>query len=294
MDISLIICTRDRCQQLARCLQFVRGIIFERSWEVIVVNNGSIDGTGTVVQNFISSNSLSVRYIFEPKLGKSNALNSGLENARGDIIAFTDDDCYPVPDFLSAIWKVFQSPSVDYMVGRVMLHDPADHPIAVNESLTPVTYRGRSFLSGGLGFFGGGNMAFRRNIIVEIGGFDPMFGPGSRFRYAEDLDVIGRASAMGYEGRYCPDVVVRHHHQRKKSDTPAVWKACGIGTGAYHMKLLLTYREWWWFLKSIALLGLHFRISRRMFLWEPVGAARYAYWWMTARPRSRFYVAGDS
>ena len=176
-----------------------------------------------------------------------------------------------------------------------MLHDPADYPIAINESLTPVTYRARSFLSAGLGFFGGGNMAFRRSVFAEIGGFDPMFGPGARFRYAEDLDIVGRASAMGCEGRYCPDVVVRHHHQRKKSDTPSEKKACGIGTGAYHMKLLLTYREWWWFLKSIAVLGLHFRkVSRRMILWEPVGAVQYAYWWMTARPRSQIHVAGDS
>jgi cellulose synthase/poly-beta-1,6-N-acetylglucosamine synthase-like glycosyltransferase len=233
------------------------------------------------VEDFISRNDLSVKYVFESKPGKSNALNTGIENSKGDIVAFSDDDCYPSPDFLSAIWSAFEDLSVSYTVGRVMLHDPADYPIAVNESMIPVTYRGRSFLSAGLGFFGGGNMAFRRNVLVGIGGFDPMFGPGSRFRYAEDLDVIGRASARGYEGRYYPEIVVRHHHQRKKSDTPALWKACGIGVGAYHMKLLLTYREYWWFMKSLALLfGLHLRIMRRMSLWEPVGAAQYAYWWL--------------
>jgi glycosyltransferase involved in cell wall biosynthesis len=283
--ISLIICTRDRCQQLARCLEAVQRINFARAWELIIVNNGSVDQTPSIVRDYISVSGLQVKYIFEPEPGKSNALNTGLRSANGNILAFTDDDCYPEPDFLRAIWGVFDDLSVDYMVGRVMLHDPADHHIAVNESMTPLTFRKRSFLSGGLGFFGGGNMAFRRNVLVDLGGFDPMFGPGSRFRYAEDLDVVGRASAMGCEGLYCPDVVVRHHHQRKKSDAAVVWKACGIGMGAYHMKLLLSGHEWWWFIKSIALLGLHFRISRRMFLWEPVGAAQYAYWWMTARPR---------
>jgi len=283
MDISLIICTRDRCRQLARCLRFVSEITFERSWEVIVVDNGSIDATPAVVRDF-GCDGASVRYIFEPNPGKSNALNTALKNAEGDILAFTDDDCYTSPNFLTTIWKVFNNPSVSYMVGRVMLHDPADYPIAVNESTVPATYLGRSFLTGGLGFFGGGNMAFRRTVLIGIGGFDSMFGPGARFRYAEDLDVIGRASAMGHEGRYCPEVVVRHHHQRKKSDIPPIWKACGIGLGAYHMKLLLTYREWWWFIKSLAvMLGLHYRISRRMFLWESVGAAKYAYWWMITR-----------
>jgi cellulose synthase/poly-beta-1,6-N-acetylglucosamine synthase-like glycosyltransferase len=223
------------------------------------------------------------RYVLEPKPGKSNALNTALQNAKGNVVVFTDDDCYPSPDFLKAIWGVFEDPSVSYMVGRVMLHDPADCPIAVNESMTPLIFRGRSFLTAGSNFFGGANMAFRRNVLVDIGGFDPMFGPGSRFPAAEDLEVVGRASASGCEGRYCPQVVVRHHHQRKKSDTPAVWKACGIGIGAYHMKLLLASHEWWWFIKSIALLRQRYKISRRMFLWEPVGAAQYAYWWMTTR-----------
>lgn len=286
MDISLIICTRNRCQQLAQCLETVRSITCERPWELIVVDNGSVDDTRRIVEEFISSgrSPLTV-YIYEQRPGKSNALNAALANAKGNILAFTDDDCYPSPELLTSIWQVFCNPSVDYMVGRVMLHDLTDDPIAVNELMAPATYPGRSFLSVGLGFFGGGNMAFRRHVLVDIGGFDPIFGPGSRFRYSEDLDVVGRASAAGCEGRYCPEVVVRHHHQRKRSDRSAMWKACGIGTGAYHMKLLLTYHEWWWFLKSISLLRLHFRISRRMFAWEQVGAVQYAVWWMVRRWR---------
>ena len=52
MDISLIISTRDRCQQLVRCLQSVQGITFERPWELIVVDNGSVDETASVVRQF--------------------------------------------------------------------------------------------------------------------------------------------------------------------------------------------------------------------------------------------------
>lgn len=289
--ISLIICTRDRCRQLIGCLEAVRRMAFSGAWELIIVDNGSADQTRAAAWHYISANDLRVKYLFEPKAGKSNALNTGIANAAGKIVAFTDDDCYPSADFLSAIWRVFEDPSVSYLVGRVMLHDPADYPIAINESTTPVTYRPRSFLTGGLGFFGGASMAFRRDVLVGIGGFDPMFGPGSRFPSAEDLDLVGRASAMGYEGRYCPEVVVRHHHRRKKSDTPPVWKASGIGLGAYHMKLLLTYREYWWFIRSLAVLSLHFRISPRMLLWEPVGATRYVHWWITARSRWRWVPA---
>jgi glycosyltransferase involved in cell wall biosynthesis len=291
MDISLIICTRDRCQQLVRCLESVRDISFERSWEVIIVDNGSVDQTPSIARDFISSFGPSARYIFEPKPGKSNALNTALENATGEFLAFTDDDCYPAPDFLRAVWGAFEDTSVGYVGGRVMLHDPADLHIAVNESTIARTFPGRSFLSGS--GIQGANMAFRRNVLFDIGGFDPLFGPGSRFPSAEDLDVVGRASAMGWEGRYCPDVVIRHHHRRKESDAPSLWKSTGIGIGAYHMKLLLTCGEWWWFMKSISLLGRHFKWSRIMFLWEPVGAVSYAHWWMTNKLRNGIDRRGE-
>ena len=134
LDISLIICTRDRCQQLARCLQAVQDIWLERSWELIIVDNGSTDHTVDVVHDFIRKTGIRAVYLFEPKPGKSIGLNAALRVAHGQILAFTDDDCYPAPDFLSRISAAFEDPSVGYVSGRILLHDPADHPFAINES----------------------------------------------------------------------------------------------------------------------------------------------------------------
>jgi glycosyltransferase involved in cell wall biosynthesis len=285
MDISLIISTRDRCQQLVRCLQSVRDITFERPWELVVVDNGSVDETASVVRQFLGSAGVSGVYVFEPKPGKSNALNTAIEIAQGQILAFTDDDCYPAPDFLSRVWSAFEDPSVGYVTGRIMLHDPTDHPITINETTTPLTFPARSLVT--VGTVQGADMAFRRGVLAAIGGFDPLFGAGALFA-GEDLDAAGRASAIGWKGRYCPEVVVRHHHGRKVDDIPRLKKFYGIGVGAYHMKLLLKGHEVFWFAQSIYQVRRRFKISRRMVLWEPIGILKYGYLSLTYSFRNWF------
>jgi glycosyltransferase involved in cell wall biosynthesis len=284
MDVSLIICTRDRCQKLASCLQSVRLITFERPWEVIIVDNGSEDETAAVIRDFVGTTSVPVTYVFEPKPGLGNAHNAALVIARSDILAFTDDDCYPAHDFLSEVWSAFQDPSVGYITGRIMLHDPADFPTTIVESATPRVFPGGSFIPTGMN---GANMAFRRRVLVDIGGFDPLFGPGSLFN-AEDMDAAGRASAIGWTGQYRPEVIVRHHHGRNVSDVAGLWKSYGIGLGAYHMKLLLRGHQFVWFALGVYGVLRRGRGHRREILWEAVGATKYAYVYVTQVARNRF------
>jgi cellulose synthase/poly-beta-1,6-N-acetylglucosamine synthase-like glycosyltransferase len=280
MDISLIIATRNRSRQLVRCLDAVQQMRFDRAWEFIIVDNGSGDDTGMVVQGLIDNISISTTYAVEQKPGKSNALNTALKIARGEVLAFTDDDCYPAPDFLSSVSSAFKDPALGYVTGRILLHDPEDARMTIKESTTPVTFPARSFIP--CGEVSGANMAFRREVLCHIGGFDPFFGPGSRFQaVAEDLDLAGRASAAGWKGQYRPEIVVRHHHGRKASDIPRLVKSYGIGIGAYHMKLLLDGGEFRWFIQSLYQVRRRLRASRISVLWEPVGAARYAYAYLT-------------
>jgi len=274
MDISLIICTRDRYQQLACCLESVRRITIDRSWELVIVDNGSTDDTAAVVRDFIKTTNLRAIYLFEPTPGKTNGLNTALETARGQILTFTDDDCYPAPDFLSQVWSAFDDPSVGYIGGRIMLHDPVDYPMTINESMTPRTFPARSFVCAGC--IEGANMAFRRGVLLDIEGFDPLFGPGTPF-IIEDIDAVGRASALGWKGEYHPEVVVRHHHGRKAADAAALWKSYAMGIGAFHMKLLLRGHQFLWFARSVYQARWRYRASRTFVLWELVGAAKYSY-----------------
>lgn len=287
MDVSLIISTRDRSQQLVRCFESLRRIKFEGPWELVIVDNGSIDDTSAVLRNFIANASIPTVYLVEHKSGKSNALNTALGIAQGEILAFTDDDCYPAPDFVRRVWSAFEDPSVGYITGRIMLHDPSDHPMTINESTRPLTFPGRSFVPAGT--VQGANMAFRRSVLLDIGGFDPVFGPGSSLDAgAEDDDVAGRASAIGWKGQYRPEVVVRHHHGRKASDVPRLAKSYGIGVGAYHMKLLLRGHEFFWFARTVCQVPRRYKASRRMLFWESVGATKYAYVYLTHSFRNWF------
>src|SRR5215469_8201036 len=94
MLISLVVCTRDRCSSLRTCLEYIRRLESPGEWELIVVDNGSNDGTAELVRDFAEGASFRVVLVYEPKRGLGRARNAGIARATGEIIAFTDDDCY--------------------------------------------------------------------------------------------------------------------------------------------------------------------------------------------------------
>src|SRR5579863_9995619 len=102
MTVTIILCTYNRCQRLARALDSVASSTVSDSvkWEVLVVDNNSTDQTREVAEEFSRSHPGHFRYCFEPKQGKSHALNAGIREARGDILAFLDDDVTVGPTWL--------------------------------------------------------------------------------------------------------------------------------------------------------------------------------------------------
>ncbi len=93
--LTAIICTYNRADSLKRTLDSFRNqeaLECEEAWELLVVDNNSSDHTRQVVKSFVATAKMNVRYIFEPRQGKSYALNTGIANSNGQILAFTDDD----------------------------------------------------------------------------------------------------------------------------------------------------------------------------------------------------------
>src|SRR5262249_49395782 len=102
MDITVILCTYNRCHCLAEALESiaVQAVPELTEWEILVVDNNSSDDTRSVVEGFERRYPGRIRYLFERVQGKSYALNAAIQAARGDIFAFTDDDVTAEPQWL--------------------------------------------------------------------------------------------------------------------------------------------------------------------------------------------------
>lgn len=252
MDLSLIISTRNRAESLQRTLQAIEQIQTQADWELVVVDNGSTDDTAAVLDSFKNSSRLNVLVVQEPTPGLANARNAGVRAASGEVLVFTDDDCLPTINFIDATKLVFDEDArIGFSGGRILLHDPSDQPITIQESMTREQIEPGQFIEAGL--IQGANFAFRRSALLQIGGFDPFFGAGS-FYAVEDIDSVARVSAAGWRGVYDPRPLVYHHHGRKTlADATVLESTYARGRGAYYVKCMLgkrwstdAWKQWYW------------------------------------------------
>ncbi len=270
-------CTRNRASGLPRFLTSVTNLSAPPGgWELVMVDNGSTDATRTIIEDFGRAATMPVRYVYEPAPGLARARNAGLSAACGAVLAFTDDDCYPRPDFLIAMAEVFDTHDIGFVGGRVLLHDPADARIAIKDIEEPVAILPNSYIRPGL--IHGANMAVRRDVVRRIGGFDPHLGAGTRCFAGEDTEYLARASWDGWAGRYDPGPVVSHHHGRKPGpDAQRHVSGYDYGRGAYFARLMLhraarpTYLRYWWRHAVKCTRKARLATLRR----EAVGAGRY-------------------
>jgi len=238
LDLSLIICTRNRAAQLAETLKRVARIRSRLSWELIVADNGSTDRTSEVIRDYAGISEHPVRGICMPGRGVSYARNAGWQTAKSHIVTYIDDDCYPADDYLDTVFECFaQDRSLGFVGGRILLHDPSDRRITIQESLERRFFAPDSFIP--VGVIHGANLSFRRAAIAEVGGFDPWFGAGAVFT-TEDAELAARISAAGWNGAYDPRPVIYHHHGRKTArDEFWLMRSYDRGRGAYYAKCIL-------------------------------------------------------
>jgi len=102
IKVSIILCTYNRCRLLVSALESAAALQVPESidYEIVVVDNNSKDQTRSVIEGFCSRYPRRFRYLFERQQGKSHALNAGIRNAQGDILAFMDDDVTVEPTWL--------------------------------------------------------------------------------------------------------------------------------------------------------------------------------------------------
>jgi glycosyltransferase involved in cell wall biosynthesis len=275
VEVSLVVCTRDRGDRLPRCLEALRALRGARRWELVLVDNGSRDGTAATLEAFARAVAFPVVLVREPRPGLGRARNAGVAAARGAILVFTDDDCYPAPDFLDRMAEAFDDPAIGYAAGRILLHDPADYPITIRAAADPMRLHPGELVRTGI--VQGANMAVRRVVYDAVGGFDPALGPGTPF-CNDDVDMAARASAAGYAGGFFPAALVYHHHGRRQpAEVAALQAEYDRGRGAYYAKFILRpdtrrlYLRHW----SRSAVGAVRQAALRRLWWEGVGAVRY-------------------
>jgi glycosyltransferase involved in cell wall biosynthesis len=240
MKITVILCTYNRCQSLKKALESVAISILPTSieWDVLVVDNNSNDLTRPEVEKFCHRYPGRFRYLFEKQPGKSFALNAGIREARGDVLAFMDDDVTVDPLWLQNLTAPIEDSQWAGAGGRIRPERDFSPPgwmlLQGDHSLGPALAAVFD-LGGEPGELSrppyGTNMAFRKSMFEKYGGFRTDMGPrpGSEIR-GEDIEFGRRLLVAGERLCYAPSAVVYHavpEDRLRKEFFLAYWFAYG-------------------------------------------------------------------
>jgi glycosyltransferase involved in cell wall biosynthesis len=240
MKITVILCTYNRCQSLKKALESVAISILPTSieWDVLVVDNNSNDLTRPEVEKFCQRYPGRFRYLFEKQPGKSFALNAGIREARGDVLAFMDDDVTVDPTWLQNLTAPLQDSQWAGSGGRIRPERDFSPP---RWMLLEGDYSLGSALAAVFDLGGeprelhrppyGTNMAFRKSMFEKYGGFRTDMGPrpGSEIR-GEDIEFGRRLMTAGERLYYAPSAIVYHavpENRLRKEFFLAYWFAYG-------------------------------------------------------------------
>ena len=201
--ITVIVPARDATATIAACLRALtqqEGYTLGRDYEVILVDDGSRDNTARIAEE------IGVRVIRQANAGPATARNTGVEHALGDLVCFTDADCIPTPDWLSQMAAPFVNAEVVGVKGAYLCREKKLVPRFVQQEFE-YKYQALAKLPK-IDFIDTYSAAYRKNIFLENGGFDPRFPLPS----VEDQEFSFRLARKGYHLAFEPAARVYHSH----------------------------------------------------------------------------------
>jgi len=239
---SIVICTYNRCKILEICLNSVA--LLEQhdgfDYEVLIVDNNSGDNTRETAETFVAALPETLRskwsYHHETRQGLSHARNRGIAESRGDWLVFLDDECELEPDWLTRVHRIVKD-KAPVMVGgpyrgRFLPDlDPSLYARGYLESYGDSHHLRDNWPEGWLTKPGlsGGNMAIKRDLLEQVGFFDPAFGmTGATMQYGEETELQMRVLAVFPGGGifYSPDLELVHYIRPEKTGLRASFKSC--------------------------------------------------------------------
>ena len=243
---TIAMCTRDRPDDVARCLPALVDLP-DDGQEVLVVDNcPSTDATRQIVTAYPN-----VRYVREPRPGLNAARNRALREATGEIVAFTDDDAVPDRGWLRGLLTNFHDPLVLCVTGLTM---PLELETDAQEWHERYTGFGRGFVrrvfdrtwfnplaAGQVG--SGVNMAVRRSVLEVLGPFDDALDAGTRTCSGGDAEMIARILCAGHRIVYEPHALNWHRHRRTWRELRRMVFGYGVGVYAAWTRSWLVERE---------------------------------------------------
>jgi glycosyltransferase involved in cell wall biosynthesis len=250
MHASLIICTKNRAQQLKRCLEYVAAAAKpKRLVEIVIVDNNSTDETESVIRCYAERSTLPAKYIKCEKPGLGSARNYGVLGSSGEWLIFTDDDCYIEEEFFINFFRSIDNANLHllspltksvimYGSGQIRPYDKDDDNRVSNLAIDKIKIIRQSTIVRP-GDVQGASMFFHRSIFDQVGLFNENTGAGTSFP-CEDIEMAARASLNGYIGAQVPEFKVVHHHKRKSGSLEAISAVEGYdyGRGAYYASLI--------------------------------------------------------
>ncbi|HNW35724.1 MAG TPA: glycosyltransferase [Candidatus Ozemobacteraceae bacterium] len=206
IQISVVVPAYNRPAVLADCLEALSAQVTSRSWEVIVVDDGSVEDLSPIEASF--RNRLNLTWVrLAQNGGPARARNAGIAKARGELVFFTDADCRPEPGWIEELSKPFEDPAVTGAKGRYRTSQTD-----VWARLAQLEFEERFELlsaSKDIDFVDTYSGAFRRGKLNEVGGFDMGFSRADN----EDVDLSFRIKALGGRFVFVPRAVVWHRHR---------------------------------------------------------------------------------
>ncbi len=219
VDVSVVVCTYNRAESLRDTIEsLTKQKAGSCSYEIIVVDNNSKDHTKSVTQSFNGK----VKYLFESKQGLSYARNTGIREAKGQVIAFTDDDVIADPNWVESLQKCFRETKALMVAGKIerlwncerpqWLADEITGPLIVQD-LGPVRKKwdleNRHTV--------GANMAFHRSVFERYGTFQEELGrKGDSLIGGEDREIFKRLFADKAPIFYEPEAIVHHKVEKER------------------------------------------------------------------------------
>ena len=248
--VTVAVCTRDRPEDMKLCLEALSHLDYPNLDILVVDNAPQTESTKELVETHYPS----VRYVREPRPGLDWARNRAILEAKGEIIAYTDDDVVVDPDWVKALAQVFtENLEVMAVTGLVVPYELEAESQVLFEMYGGF---GRGFERKwhrktsaklpwqwfGAGQFGtGANMAYRRSIFEKIGFFDPALDVGTVTNGGGDLEMFIRVLKAGHTLVYEPKALIRHRHRQEYEKLRKQISYNGIGLYAYFTSLAMAY-----------------------------------------------------